>query len=346
MLDQPLDSASYRGYDLKPRGEHVWQAWDANLRVSEKILSCVVFIGIDEHGPFVPLGTGFLGYVTTDGFLFQQIVTARHVIEPIEAKRICIRINTRDGRVEHTYTLKSDWEFHPDEKVDIAVCPSHTPPERYDVAHIHLERELVTPELITEETIGVGDDIFMAGMFTRHLGEQRNRPIVRTGTIAAMADEKVSTSRGMVDAYLVEARSIAGLSGSPVFVHMAPLRVLPGGQVSASKGRIHYFLGVMQGHYVTKDPTDVASPDVEVPGDMSTGIGVVVPGEKVLEVVNLDKFKSQREAIVAKKKAETGFVDDSAKQEPPTMDENPRHKEDFNSLLGAAVRKPRQDDQT
>ncbi len=87
MLDRPLDRASFRGYDLKPRGEHVWQAWDANLRVDEKILSCVVFIGVDNHGPFVPLGTGFMGLVTTEGLLFQQIVTARHVIEPKKSRR-------------------------------------------------------------------------------------------------------------------------------------------------------------------------------------------------------------------------------------------------------------------
>ena len=38
--------------------------------------------------------------------------------------------------------------------------------------------------------------------------------------------------------------------------------------------------------------------------------------------------------------------DVSVSPAPPTTDDNPRHKEDFNSLLDAAVQRPPKDDRT
>lgn len=326
------------GYDVRPRAAHVWDAWERDVRVDDKLLSAVVFIGNDRGGSFTAFGTGFLATAATDGRLFQHIVTARHVIEDYPQDRYCIRINTRGGMVEHTYADKGSWVFHPNPNIDLATCPSHVPPEAYDIKHIYVERELATPEVIQEHDIGVGEDIFTAGMFTRVLGETLNRPIVRSGTIAAMPAEPIETTRGSFPAYLVEARSIAGLSGSPVFVHMAPVRILPGGEVSLTTGKTHYFLGVMQGHFQTSDATDIVPLDEEfVPGDMNAGIGVVIPGHHVLELMNMPSFKNEREKIVADLKRNTGFVADSAAA--ASKAENQDHKEDFTRLLNAAARK-------
>lgn len=162
----------------------------------------------------------------------------------------------------------------------------------------------------------------------------------------ASPDELVYTPRGHIEAHLIEARSIAGLSGSPVFVHMAPLRVMPDGTVRPSRLKVHYFLGVMQGHFITSDPKETISPDEEAPGDMSTGIGVVIPGQRVLELIDHPDLKGRREEIVAKKKRESGFVEDAVKRPtPPTVD-NPHHKEDFTRLLNAAAKKPKRGERT
>lgn len=310
------------------------------MRVSEKILSCVVFIGLDQNGSFTALGTGFLAVKSTGGRLFQHVITARHVIENVTFPEICVRINTRDGRIEHLRLEKSAFIHHPNKAVDVAVCPTHVAPEKYDILHINLDRELLTAQVIKKHQIGLGDDVFMAGMFTSHIGDTQNRPIVRIGTIAAMTGEKIQTNRGLAPGYLIEARSIAGLSGSPVFLQMAPLRVAPDGEVIPAEGPMHYFMGLMQGHFLTADPSEVISPDEEyAPGDMTTGIGIVVPAEQILEVVNLPQLANEREAIVERMKRESGFVEDSKKvSERPTKAENPRHKEDFTRLLGAATK--------
>lgn len=310
------------------------------MRVNEKVLSCIVFIGRGDEGHFTAFGTGFLAVRSTGGRLFQHIVTARHVIEKIGGDKVCVRINRLSGGLEHTYAERDYWTFHPDPTVDVAVCPTHVPPEEYAIYHVNLDVEIADDDVIADQMIGVGDEVFTAGMFTRHLGEFENRPIVRTGTIAAMLGEKIKTNMGLVEAYLVEARSIAGLSGSPVFVQLAPLRVMPGGKVRASTGRVHYFLGVMQGHHVTQDPLDVASPDEDyAPGDMNTGIGVVIPCQRVVETTDVPKLKDSRERIAAETNKKSGFVPDSAGgQEPPTKPENPQHREDFNRLLDEATK--------
>ena len=67
------------------------------------------------------------------------------------------------------------------------------------------------------EKIRVGSPVGLTGLFVHHHGSSRNIPIVRSGNIAAMTDEPVSTRRGLMTAFLVEVRSIGGLSGSPVF---------------------------------------------------------------------------------------------------------------------------------
>ncbi len=326
------------GYDQHPRAYFFWDVWEGNMRVSEKVLSCVCFLGRDDSGSFLAYGTGFFAVMVTGERLFQHIVAARHVIEDINFDPICMRLNRSDGRIQHTYTHKEHWVFHPDPAVDIAVCPTDVPPEQYDIAHVHLGEEVATPDVFRDEKIGLGEDVFMAGLFTRHIGQTANSPIVRIGTLAGMPTEKVETNRGLVHAYLVETRSIAGLSGSPVFLHMAPLRVMGDGEVRQSRGKPHYFLGVMQGHHVTSDPIDVASPDDSTPGDMNTGIGVVIPAERVSEVIDLPVLREAREMIAEKMRKGSGFVEDSAKgKEPPATDENPQHREDFSRLLDAAV---------
>jgi hypothetical protein len=76
--------------------------------------------------------------------------------------------------------------------------------------------------------------------------------------------------------------------------------------------KTHYFMGVMQGHFLVQDMREVVSPDKPSPGELATGLGFVVPGQKVLEVINLPQLKDDREAIVQDLKRKSGFVSDSA----------------------------------
>ena len=126
------------------------------------------------------------------------------------------------------------------------------------------------------------------GLFHRHAGTKKNTPVVRTGNIAAMPEEPVDTARGPMEAYLVEARSIGGLSGSPVFVHLGIVRNVEGQvKFATQKWGVFYLLGMMQGHWeMPLLDVDFANEDERGLVTANMGIAVVSPADRILEVLN------------------------------------------------------------
>ena len=106
-----------------------------------------------------------------------------------------------------------------------------------------------------------------------------------------MAEEKVAAKDfGLIDAYLVEARSIGGLSGSPVFLNLGIVRYIDKQVKHAQVGPIFYLLGLVHGHYdvptanIDNNEEDaVESLSVE---RVNTGIAIVVPMHKIQEVID------------------------------------------------------------
>jgi hypothetical protein len=114
---------------------------------------------------------------------------------------------------------------------------------------------------------------------------------------------------GEIEGYLIEARSIGGLSGSPVFVH--PTVRLHGNfkwgtnipAVALAMNEELYLLGLMCGHYdvglhsVDGVPLDAAKNKDNV----NVGVGIVIPSHKILEIIQGEALKGMRSA--EKKKA-------------------------------------------
>ncbi len=73
------------------------------------------------------------------------------------------------------------------------------------------------------------------------------------------------------------------------------------------------------------------------------GMGVVVPAERILEVLDLPELKQMREKFERLQPERSAATLDSAL---PTKAENPRHREDFNRLLDAAGKGKRSTDRT
>jgi hypothetical protein len=220
------------------------------------------------------------------------------------------------------------------------------------------EDDCVTEDVIEEYTIDTGDEIVITGMFFSHLGQQKNIPIVRIGNIAAMPDEPVPTDRGLMEAYLVEARSIGGISGSPVFTHMAirpssTLTTPPGRKEIKASSKVHYLLGLVHGHYTINTQEEWVAKTSQQVGDMNAGIAIVVPATKIMETINQAALfgeqekhaRIMRERTIARSGAKADSVPSGkARPAPPASDENPNHREDFTSLLDAAVKTPAQED--
>lgn len=327
------------------------------MRCDDLALKAVLAIGVQRE-TFVFYGTGFLTVNYIDDVSFQTVVTAKHVIDKIKShgsSEVHVRLNTHGGAARIMAAKVEHWHNHPNPQIDVAVCPSVIPLEVFDIMHVPIsDKDVLTPELVSRENVGVGDEVFIAGMFVARLGEAKNIPIIRVGTIAAMQSEPIKTTFGYHHAYLVELRSIDGLSGSPVFLNLPPITHESGKvRFRNSKSRPFYPMGMLLGHDQVGshgDRIEIEQPNLtrpekkkkllEVTAPLNTGIGIVLPIEIVKEAINQPKLEELRK-IAMKNKYNT-FKADAAGEaaSPQASDANPTHLEDFRTLLTAASKTP------
>lgn len=129
------------------------------------------------------------------------------------------------------------------------------------------------------------------------------------------------TARGYTAAYLVELRTIAGLSGSPVFQTSHPVRIRNGDpqfrNQDVSQGTI---LGMLIGYHCVEDKDDIIPiPRFEAVREASaggaeysadernTGFGVVIPIERVFEVFERADVRQSFENAIAMKGTLSSF---------------------------------------
>ena len=127
-------------------------------------------------------------------------------------------------------------------------------------------------EEFTKKSIMLGAEIAIVGFFRSHYGKNKNVPIIRAGNISALLGEPIFTKyAGYIQGYLIEARSIAGLSGSPVFVFPDPAILLAKGLVG-DMGQGAALLGLMHGHFdVPNLNEDVVADEDEPSRGIHTG---------------------------------------------------------------------------
>jgi hypothetical protein len=262
--------------------------------VPDEIRRCVVFLGYeDDNQKEHVIGSAFWIVDTRFGHHPASLVTAAHVLDDVIKKHgkdhVLMKFNYREGGARWEGICISRWERHPDKSVDVCFMRIAITPEM-DHAGIPVSM-FVTAETAKEDSknIEVGDEIFFPGMFWPHHGFARNIPIVRVGNIASIREEKVDTQYGEMDAYLVEARSIGGLSGSPAFMDVIAARLtkeIPGGKtmlVGSSRFRL---VGMINGHFIGTDqkPNDKAKPiPVEELERLNMGIAFMTPSDRILQ---------------------------------------------------------------
>jgi hypothetical protein len=292
------------------------------VQIPDEIRKCVCFLTARRNGE-AWLGSGAflsvpLGFADWNSIF---VATARHCIEPLEGgdpfESISLRLNTLNGSSEEVETDPNSWIRHP--VADVAILPIAPDQRIYDYLHYSLSRS-ATKEFMAEKFVGPGEEVVITGLLTYHPGTTRILPIVRVGNIAALPDEPVSLVTGPDDAVLVEVRSIGGLSGSPAFVHMPEMRRDRDGvrvwlpderQPESALGGSNYFLGVVHGYPLTQqnDPDGIGNAS---PEPLNTGITVVVPVEKVLELVDDPAFVALRDVAREGLEAKSGDGLDTA----------------------------------
>ena len=271
------------------------------MRIDENVRKCVAFVALRMNdGTFRFMGSAFWlgrdvpGQTQTTRM---YLVTARHVIDGIRKTgidKVWLRLNHTDGSSKWASTELSQWYVHPsDPTADVAILEAVVPP---GCDHLVVPFSLcLTPEAAAANEVSLGDEVFVVGLFAHHYGEQRNIPIVRVGNLAARDEEKLNSREfGKMDAYLIEARSIGGLSGSPVFLNLGLTRIIEG-QFKQANGSITFLLGLVHGHY------DVDASKVDAPTEqanrVNTGIAIVVPVHTVMAVIG--RYERDRGAPTA-----------------------------------------------
>lgn len=107
-----------------------------------------------------------------------------------------------------------------------------------------------------------------------------------------MTEEKVVTEGfGLIDAFLIEARSIGGLSSSPVFLNLGCSRMIGGKLKWATGGKtIFYLMGLVHGHYDVEQ-SDIDDVEADNSSNLSTqqvntGIAIVVSFHSIKAVID------------------------------------------------------------
>lgn len=133
--------------------------------------------------------------------------------------------------------------------------------------------------------------MFFSGLFQSHFGKERVLPIVRFGHISMMPDEPVQVELGKnyiaeINAYLIEAHSWGGHSGSPVYFLDYPIRHVGSITISSSDAELGYLLGLVSAHFdITKEVQHRGDIWGHSSVDINSGIAVVVPSQNIYELL-------------------------------------------------------------
>jgi hypothetical protein len=254
------------------------------MKVPDNIRKCVVFIGYKmADGEYRLGGSGFFLGTMICGNQSKRtfLVTAKHVIDGVRKtgiKEVQIRVNNKDGNASWIETKLDDWFHHPsDESMDVSLHEMGIPPES---DHLVIPDTIfATDKVFSDLQVGLGDEVFIVGLFKHHQGNLRNIPIVRIGNLSATNEEKLRVKGfGEIEAYLIEARSIGGLSGSPVFLNLGKLRLVDGGLKQTDGETSFYMLGLIHGHFDEESIIDGETEDSKKGSNaVNTGIAIVVP---------------------------------------------------------------------
>jgi hypothetical protein len=313
------------------------QSGTVTLLIPDELRECAVSVYMNGRDGLHAMGTAIVMSRPVPGTRYHWyfIVTARHVVEQIRGYStdgmVWIRATGAVEAMTGMVPLSVDeWWFHPNDTTMTGAdfldkSRGQSQDIAYDVAVALGRREIVlapdvmrmgtemgmTQEFIQQERVQPGDDVALSGMFSSHLGLKRNSPIVRGGMIAVMPEDPVHTPLGPMNAYLIEIRSVGGLSGSPVIWLSGQLRygARPAGGLSAPPEylprHLVRLLGMVSGHY-GKDPEAWETRET-----LNQGIAVVVPWTVIADTIDQERFVAERKQVEQRLASSSDVVLDS-----------------------------------
>jgi hypothetical protein len=333
------------GWTTIPFRNRFGKGYHPSVRISDFVTRAVGFIGEFQSGVGVPgdmHGTGFFVSVPSSVYgHYLYFATARHIAQGLSGHDVCLIVNKRGGgTMEIKPAEPPTWFLHPtDATCDVAVTQVVHVGDA-DIIPIPIG-EVLTSDDVKRLDIGIGDEVFTTGLFSEVPNTTRNIPIVRHGNISMMPGEQIQTEYGYADVCLVEARSLGGLSGSPVFVRPTANVPLQNATISGFLALTTQvkLLGLMHGHWDVKE-SELNSPRLnhDRKCGVNYGVAIVTPAIKITETLDRPELKEirMRNDERLKKRNVPGM--DSAKTQA-VVEEAPFTQEDFESALKKASRK-------
>lgn len=264
------------------------------MLVPLELLRTVVFLG-EKTGPLDDLG-GTAYFVSVPSMILEgrrhiYLVTAAHCVK--DRRGLIARLNAPGGgttTVDLPDGDSGEWSFHPqpavgEDSVDLAAIRWPDPTAAYEAGYRWVTQSMFFDQSMLGDDVirgvGIGDDVVSIGLLTVHSGHERNEPVLRTGNIAMVPEDPVLVryAHGQdlrMRLILTELRSVAGLSGSPVFVRHRAMIAQPEVPIS--------LLGTMIGHW-------------DDPAGNHMGFGKVVPARLLSELLGQEKLMTEREQL-------------------------------------------------
>ena len=193
-------------------------------KIDQKLINSVCFLFATEEAAIAgkyPGGTAFIvGMQIADTIAsFYYCVSCHHVVM---SGNQFIRLRKFDGSVDIINIPTEEWQFSPDIG-DAAACRLYINETTHAFSVIH-SSSFLTREIVADREIGIGEDIFMLGVFDEETGlrySNVNAPVARFGNISMMpstAGMILERPFGYKQRFIIDMHSRSGFSGSPVFV--------------------------------------------------------------------------------------------------------------------------------
>lgn len=262
---------------------------------------------------------------------FYYVVTNAHVIE--SRASVTLRVNLKDGGFDVLTVPASSWYRHPGGD-DVAVTPLVLDKAIYKVTAVPF------PMLLpTNHKLAPGDECFFVGRHVHLDGSARNTPAVRFGNISMVEVDPIPQPRRghRQESIVVEARSLGGYSGSPVFAYTSSLighkdalgyfaeadDLMWGSDKYPLHGRPVvvptdnrpgtgdvWLLGIDWGHMTAKSALE-APGFVDLPREdrelaLNSGMMLVVPGWKITQTLNRQELVNMRQLAKERLEQEPG----------------------------------------
>jgi hypothetical protein len=285
-------------------------------RIPQNVLNCTFFLyrnKKDARSGKNAGGTGFIMAMESRASQYFEeghfyAVTNWHVA--VRDGYTVIALKTKEGPPDIVETDVLEWCFPRDD--DIAVRPLNLNWSKHDIASFNTYFCL-TEDRVIEDHIGVGDDVFMIGLFADHDKYASNHPPkARFGHISMMPNDDfpIRQLNGTLNSsFILDMHSRTGFSGSPVFVYRTPganLEIRSKEDARLVEPPIFNFLGVHWGQFPetfkrrTKEP--VVS-EIELEG--MSGMSCAVPAWRLKSfIIRNPVLKATREVTEAKQFAD------------------------------------------